>query len=240
MTVEALFIKNMEKKIISGSWQIGEKLPPERELVKQFGCSRQTVHNGLIKLSNLGLVTIVPRQGVIVNDYMNTGDFNLLEVMIDLDREELSDKLKLDMIHFMMLQITLICETASDQPYDETLDQIIQDMSIIAEGRSQRHHVPSREKDIQILSALFFKYFYTVCKNTANTMFLLFINSFEIGIKNAAVYLFQTPSQTSETLNLLESFNKTLKSNTPEFTTCISNLSNALEKYWLKGGSHES
>ena len=254
-SVETLFISNMERKIISGSWQTGEKLPSERELVKMFGCSRQTVHNGLIKLSNLGLVTIIPRQGVIVNDYMNTGDFNLLEVMIHLDREELSDKLKLNMIDFMMLQMSLIFQIASNHPYDEQLDLLIEDMSRISEHyrpqsqnkpqsqnyiQNQIHHDMSTSKeDIQILSDFFFKYFYTVCQSTDNSMFLLLINSFEIGIKNAAAYLFQTPTLIEDTIQLLLIFNKTLKSDSPDFTTCLTNLSDALKKYWLKGGPNE-
>lgn len=255
MTVESQFLKQMARKIISGTWQVGEKLPPERELVKQFGCSRQTVHNGLIKLSNLGLVTIIPRHGVAVNDYMSTGDFKLLDVLIDFDREELSTEIKADMIHFMMLQIELICKTASHYPYNESLDKLVQEMSNIKtliensdDTRLSDHTFVNPKNsdnskfnstaDSTVLCDSFFKYFYTICQNTNNTLFILFINSFEIGIKNAAAYLFTTPERASETIDLLLNFNKVLQSSTPDFTNCISTLSSSLENYWLKGGSN--
>ncbi|MBF4693910.1 FadR/GntR family transcriptional regulator [Fusibacter ferrireducens] len=249
MTVESQFLKQMARHIVSGTWQTGEKLPPERELVKQFGCSRQTVHNGLIKLSNLGLVTIIPRQGVTVNDYMNTGDFKLLDVLIDFDREELSTELKVNMIHFMMLQIELICKTASHFPFNESLDKRVQEMShmnsMIDSPIHTKQYAPAlnpynldRDNMKQMLCDSFFNYFHTLCQSTNNVLFLLLINSFEMGIKNAAAYLFLTPDRAIETILLLSNFNEVFQSGSLDFTSCISTLSSLLEKYWLKGGSN--
>ncbi len=55
-----------EKMIISGELADGEALPPEREIVEQFGVSRTVVREAILALSNKGLVEAKPRYRPVV------------------------------------------------------------------------------------------------------------------------------------------------------------------------------
>lgn len=46
----------LQEEIVSGEWKAGDRIPSENELAEQFGVSRVTVRNGLLKLSALGLI----------------------------------------------------------------------------------------------------------------------------------------------------------------------------------------
>jgi len=46
----------LRERIARGGWQVGAKLPSERELVNEFGCARMTVHRALRELEEEGLI----------------------------------------------------------------------------------------------------------------------------------------------------------------------------------------
>ncbi|MBZ9633369.1 FadR/GntR family transcriptional regulator [Clostridium sp. FP1] len=52
----------IEYMIESGMWKVGEKIPPEPELMNQFGVSRNTLREGIQSLVHIGLLQT--RQGI--------------------------------------------------------------------------------------------------------------------------------------------------------------------------------
>src|SRR5262245_60849654 len=48
---------DIERNILSGKWPPGHRIPFERELVEQYGCSRMTVNKALLTLANDGVIT---------------------------------------------------------------------------------------------------------------------------------------------------------------------------------------
>lgn len=56
----------LEQSILSGSWPPGHRVPPEHELMVQFGCSRMTVSRALSALSGAGLIVRRRRSGSFV------------------------------------------------------------------------------------------------------------------------------------------------------------------------------
>ncbi|MGO2167442.1 GntR family transcriptional regulator, partial [Pseudoalteromonas sp.] len=56
-----VILQQLENMILEGSLAPGEKLPPERELAKQFEVSRPSLREAIQKLEAKGLVT--RRQG---------------------------------------------------------------------------------------------------------------------------------------------------------------------------------
>lgn len=87
------FIEYVEKLILSGNLAVGEQLPPERELAKRTGVSRPVVHESLVKLEGKGLVTIIPRHGVYINDFRSTGSLDLLLSLTCNEEQEPDPKL---------------------------------------------------------------------------------------------------------------------------------------------------
>lgn len=72
-SLKELFIQELEGMILSGRLEVGEKLPPEREIARTMQVSRGVVNSGIIELARKGFLTIKPRMGTVVADYRRTG-----------------------------------------------------------------------------------------------------------------------------------------------------------------------
>lgn len=57
----------LHRKIVSGQWPPGHRLPPEPELAREFGCARMTLAKALGVLADQRLVTRRRRAGTTVN-----------------------------------------------------------------------------------------------------------------------------------------------------------------------------
>jgi len=64
--------------IVDGQFRVGDVLPPERSLAKQFGVTRNTVREALRVLEQLRMVSIRQGSGVTVRDYESTAGVELL------------------------------------------------------------------------------------------------------------------------------------------------------------------
>lgn len=58
--------RDLETAIVSGEWPPGYRVPPEQELLKQYGCSRMTVNKALSALAASGLIVRRRRSGSFV------------------------------------------------------------------------------------------------------------------------------------------------------------------------------
>src|SRR6266705_1177517 len=65
--------EQIEKLILSGELQSGDRLPTERELAEQFQASRTAVREAMKTLAQKGLVNMRPGRGTIVIDGTSRG-----------------------------------------------------------------------------------------------------------------------------------------------------------------------
>lgn len=77
-SLHELFVDQLEHLIISGKLQIGEKLPPERQLAEMMQVSRSVVNSGINELEKKGFLVIKPRSGTYVADYRRKGTIDTL------------------------------------------------------------------------------------------------------------------------------------------------------------------
>lgn len=77
-SLHELFVDQLEGLIISGKLQIGEKLPPERQLAETMQVSRSVVNSGINELEKKGFLIIKPRSGTYVADYRRKGTIDTL------------------------------------------------------------------------------------------------------------------------------------------------------------------
>lgn len=56
-------LDDIERKILSGDWPPGHRIPFEHELTEQYGCSRMTVNKALTQLAKAGLIERKRRSG---------------------------------------------------------------------------------------------------------------------------------------------------------------------------------
>lgn len=75
-------VAQLQKKILSGEFNAGDKLPPERELSEGLNVNRSTLREALKKMEMLGLVEIRHGDGVYVKNYLESGNLDLLRPMM--------------------------------------------------------------------------------------------------------------------------------------------------------------
>lgn len=77
------FVKEAERRILTGEWEIGMKIPPLRVLAEEFHVSRSVINAGIVELCNNGYLKTAPRQYIRVADWRQEGNFALLSGMIE-------------------------------------------------------------------------------------------------------------------------------------------------------------
>ncbi|MDL2235154.1 GntR family transcriptional regulator [Christensenellaceae bacterium OttesenSCG-928-L17] len=81
-TLRDLFVKELESMILSGKLEVGERLPPERDIAERMQVSRAVVNSGINDLARKGFLHVKPRSGVYVADYRRYGTSEtLLSIM---------------------------------------------------------------------------------------------------------------------------------------------------------------
>ena len=61
-------VEQIEKRIVDGELNAGDKLPSERELAIQFGVSRTSVREAMKALTLRGLIEVTPGRGTFITD----------------------------------------------------------------------------------------------------------------------------------------------------------------------------
>lgn len=167
-TMKELFIKEIERKIISGEWKIGDRLPTEREMEKKTKVSRTIINSGLSELAKNGFVEILPRKGVFVADYIRNGQLSTLLSIINfnggrLDRKTF-DSLTSYRIHFD-------CECASLAAQNRTED----DLKIMKDIFERISLTKDMDENLQLK----FEFLHATYCATGNNIYPLVCNAFK-------------------------------------------------------------
>jgi GntR family transcriptional repressor for pyruvate dehydrogenase complex len=85
--------EQIEKRILSGELQSGDRLPTERELSEQFHASRTAVREAMKTLAQRGLVDMRPGRGTIVIDGTSQAMRHSMGLMIKVGRAGSSESL---------------------------------------------------------------------------------------------------------------------------------------------------
>jgi len=170
--IKETFIKAMIQDIVAGKYHIGDKLPPERELSETLGISRIVIHSGMVELCAKGLLRIVPRKGIYVNDYILHGGIAIIDVLF-------TDSPKLDPIIFLgMIQARALLETEF--------------ASLAAKHRSEVHlkrlnEIVSQEKaetDLETIVHLDFAFHHEIAHASGNVIYPMILKSMEATYEN--------------------------------------------------------
>ncbi len=116
--------QQMIAKIFSGELKAGDRLPTERELAEQFGISRSSVHQAVLALEEQGLLSVVPRRGIIVNDYRKRPTPQSLETLVKYGSVELEHALFADMMDTRLWLESECARRACTHIYESTLQEM--------------------------------------------------------------------------------------------------------------------
>lgn len=190
-TIKDLIKKELINQILSGSCEVGEKLPTEREMATSMKVSRTVINSALSDLNNMGFVKIVARQGVFVDDYSRNGTIDtLIEVMnyhgSSFDRKAFESLLQ--------YRTTAECDCA----YLAALYRSDDDLKRLIDIKKQMEI----ETDVSKLATLKVDFHQTLYIATGNTIYPLVYNSFKqlsysfhkliyetYGVDEAVIYL---------------------------------------------------
>ena len=81
-TISELFERQIQSMILSGQVSPGDKLPTEAELSEALNISKSAVHAGVKNLERMGFLRVMPRHGIYVADYTQSGNVDTLIALL--------------------------------------------------------------------------------------------------------------------------------------------------------------
>lgn len=153
-------------RILSGAYKPFQYLEPERELSMQLSLSRPVIHKAIIRLESKGVVTIVPRKGIRVNDYETSAKLSLLEHLYPLERSRYP-ALNRAMLQFIISNLEMIL-------------QHVQNLSMDNKIKIEKHLSQIELTDGQRV----FEWIKTLARYSENPIYAMLFNEFEVGIIN--------------------------------------------------------
>jgi len=163
-------IERLEELILSGELKIGERLPSERDFAARIGVSRPVLHEALVDLDAKGLVRIVPRHGVFVNDYRRSGSMAILTSLLAYHNGQLDPAFIQSLIDMRM---TVETETARLAALNRTEEQLVGFRSLLEQEQKAACCDP------QSLTDLDFNFHLSIAIASGNLVYPLIINSFK-------------------------------------------------------------
>ncbi len=107
------FVNYMQGQILSGALKPGDRIPPERTLALQYGISRGSVNQGILDLARMGFLTIVPRKGTFVAEYLKKATPDTVSAIMGYDSDYMSSSLFKDLMEMRILIerecVSLVC-----------------------------------------------------------------------------------------------------------------------------------
>lgn len=166
-----MFIRQIEDQIISGKLSVGEKLPTERELEAETGIKQSVIHYALKDLEHMGFVTIRPRQGVYVADYMKNGSIDTLNELLRYNGYRLTLKMGTELVELRngIEGAALIRLAAEHTP--EQLEELRASVSELREMSGGEHSTTE-------LADVAKKFHYLICDLCGNDIIPLVMNAF--------------------------------------------------------------
>ena len=163
-------VSRLEQLILSGELKIGEQLPSERDFALRIGVSRPVLHAALVDLDSKGLVQIIPRRGVFVNDFRRSGSLAILGSLLTYHDGNLDPAFIRSLIGMRLLVET---ETARLAALNRT-DQQLAEFRTLLEQEARPDC-----GDPQTLTGLDFSFHLSIAIASGNLVYPLIINSFK-------------------------------------------------------------
>lgn len=114
--------------ILRGDVEVGDRLPPERELAPSFGTNRNTLREAIRSLEAQGLVTVRQGDGVRVADFRRSGELSILPDLIQVsspeDRREILHDILL-MRRKMAVEVARMAGASADDAAIRRLRELI-------------------------------------------------------------------------------------------------------------------
>lgn len=130
-SLKEIFVREIEDMILSGKLEIGDQLPPERDLAEEMDISRTVITAGISELVSKGFLEIRPRIGTFVADYSHKGNLDTLSAIMTYNRGALGENEIRSILELRLVMETHIFKLLIPSCSDETLSVIRSKLEII-------------------------------------------------------------------------------------------------------------
>lgn len=130
-----LFIEQLEHLILSGKLQVGEKLPPERQLAEMMQVSRAVVNSGISELEKKGFLTVKPRSGTYVADFRRKGTLDTLIAIMNYNGGRMRDQEIRSIFEVRIALDTLAAQLAIDTISDKNIQRLLEFVNQIRDAQ---------------------------------------------------------------------------------------------------------
>lgn len=163
--------KIIKKRIIEGYYQVGEKIPPLRDLANELNCSRSVINVVIARLAAQGYLRIQKRQKTEVNNFLASGSLNIIKDIIYSDNTELKKLVFQSMLEARKLieveSVRMACRRCREEDF-VTLEEIInKEKELIAEGVTI----------FDVIAENDFKFHQQIILMSGNVLYRIIINS---------------------------------------------------------------
>lgn len=145
--VSELIAFQIKNAILDGSMKLGDKLPPERELVQRFHASRISVREALKSLETSGLLTIKPGSGVFVAEINSKQMSESLSSILRIQKASMNE-----LTEARIILEPNIARLASERMLPEDLIKLEQNIQETA--RIVKSHSPAPAQNIEFHSLI--------------------------------------------------------------------------------------
>lgn len=216
----------MQQKIFSGEYQIGQQLPPERELALELGVSRSLVNTGILELANQGFIRIIPRQGSIVADYKKNGTLQVLSALMNCDSFRLDYTLFCNLVD---LRVLIECECARLASRNATADEIETLRTLSRSIKNVAHPLDAVEPIC--------RFHYLLTQYSGNAVYVMTFKSFECTITRLIRQHLTLSPDIPKSAKMHESLVRSIEAHDAEASAqnvrlCILHGMNALKKLY--------
>jgi GntR family transcriptional regulator, transcriptional repressor for pyruvate dehydrogenase complex len=116
--------EQLRTAILRGEVEVGERLPPERQLAPRFGTNRNTLREAIRSLEAQGLVVARQGDGVRVTDFRTSGELSLLPDLLRIAEGEQRNRMVRDVLVMRRRMATEVASLSAERATDEQVDRL--------------------------------------------------------------------------------------------------------------------
>ena len=161
--------KDLARRIVRGEFQVGTKLPPERDLSVEYDTARNMIREALKRLESAGLIQIRRGSGVYVKGLEFASGVEIFDVLMTHEDGSPNGPFLRDVLEFRGQFMRTIVRLAAVRRSPEELSALVR---LIDERRTSREDV---DRQVEIAREIF----RLVASSTHNQVYQLMFNTLE-------------------------------------------------------------
>ena len=135
---------SLARRLLDGSYKVGDRLPTERELAAEFGTNRNAIREAVKRLEGLGMVRARQGSGIYVEEIELSGGVQMLDVLVTREDGSVNREFLHDALEFRGNIMRMMVRAAAVRRTDAELEE----MRRLSRERREAHDDRPRLREI--------------------------------------------------------------------------------------------